>query len=224
MNFRVSWWALAGAFLVALVALGACEQAFTTSPLSWLERDPDNLSKERQIRYAEAALRSGNERAARKAYDALSKNVDEKDDPELNLLLADLAMNAAGISEVLSELLTLALGDDTSLGDPGDLDDTFGAKLNALNYDYVLAAKEQIEAAHTKDERFVAGEQSYLEISLGLVLRAAGIAGGFLVDPPWDSAEVEAGEAADFVDLATVRLDDRSGGWKYVGDFGAILP
>ncbi len=184
----------------ALVVLGACEQAFTTSPLSWLERDPDNMSKDQQIRYAEDALRSGSKSSARKAYDALSKNVDADDPAELNLLLADLAMNASGFADTTGDLLELAFAED--LGNADKLAEQLEPKLGDLDYDYVLKAKEQIDQVHAKGE--TASEQAYLEVGLALAMRAANANDGSF-DP--DDGD-EWGDAKDFAAEAATRLDD----------------
>ncbi len=189
--------------LAAAVALGSCEQAFTTSPLSWLERNPDNMSKEQQIRYAEDALRSGSTSSASKAYDALSKNVDGDDPAELNLLLADLAMSASGFADTTGDLLKLAF--DGKLNSEQDLQDQLGSKLSELDYDYIVKAKDQIEQVHAKGQ--VASEQAYLEVGLALVMRAANESGG-VFDPDNPETAAEWDHAKDFAETAAAELPD----------------
>lgn len=204
------------AVLAALAVLGACEQAFTTSPFSRLERDPENMSKQQLIRYAEDALRSGSQSAARKAYEALSGKVDDDDGAELNFLLADLAMSASGFSEVVPDLLKLAF--DGELREPAALTERLGGKLGNLRYRYVVAAAEQMEAAHAKGA--AANEQAYLEIGLGLVMRAANEAGDFDAGGWTNDAETFGLAAKDFVeDAAQNRLEDP----KYIGGLVDLL-
>ena len=197
--------------LAAAVALSSCEQAFTTSPLSWLERDPDNMSKEQQIRYAEDALRSGSKSSASKAYDALSKNVDGDDPAELNLLLADLAMSASGFADTTGDLLKLAF--DGKLNSEQDLQDQLGSKLSELDYDYIVKAKDQIEQVHAKGE--VASEQAYLEVGLALVMRAASATDSF--DPNAGGAEWD--DAQSFGSTAAGNLQDS----ELLQDFNTYL-
>ena len=208
MNSRLLCRSAYAALLVSLSLLVACEQAFTTSPLSWLERDPDNMSKAQQIRYAEDALRSGSRSSARKAYDALSKNVDADDDAELNLLLADLAMNASGFSDALPDLLELAL--DGKLGDQTELENQLENKLGDLSYHYVGEALKQIEAVH--DKGATASEQQYLEVGLALVMRAAHANDGDFNPGVGGDEWVEAEAFVD--DAVNVRLTDP----KYIDD------
>ena len=76
--------------------LGACERIFTVAPISFLQRNPANLDSDQQIAYARDALAAGDTEAMLAAYDLLRTT----DDPETQILVADLALGIAGISSL----------------------------------------------------------------------------------------------------------------------------
>ena len=92
--------------VLVLVLIASCQQIFTFSPLSFLQRDPANLPPEQQIAYAEGALASGDTEAMAVAFNLIQGS----DDPDVALLASDLAIGASG----LTDALTTALGG----GDP----------------------------------------------------------------------------------------------------------
>jgi hypothetical protein len=83
----------------AVFILSGCEQIFTYSPVSFLQRDPSTLSEEQKIRYAELALEGGDTETLRNAYEALEGN----DDPEVRLLASKLAVGASGINDAIAD-------------------------------------------------------------------------------------------------------------------------
>lgn len=93
---------LAGALALLLAS---CESVFTTSLLSFLQRDPSKLSPEQQVAYGRDALASGDPDQMAAAYDVLK----DSDDPSTQLLAADLALGAV---ELEGTLLEAASADD----------------------------------------------------------------------------------------------------------------
>ena len=62
--------------IVVAILFGACERVFTVAPLSFLQRDPANLSNEQLIAYAEDALAAGDRDAMLAAYNLLRTTTD----------------------------------------------------------------------------------------------------------------------------------------------------
>ncbi len=91
----------AAGMLIAAVTLAGCEQFFTTSPFSFLQRDPSNLSPEQQISYARLSLESGDTETQRNAYEAIK----DRDDPEVQLLASKVALGASGIMDAVGSAL-----------------------------------------------------------------------------------------------------------------------
>ncbi len=155
--------------LAALSILG-CEQVFSTNLFSGLERDPSKLSLDQQIVYAQSALASGDSGKMAKAYDALSDSIEGTDDAELNLLAADLALGASDLQAVFDEIMEVALG-DSDLSDQAALADALNGVLGDVDYDYVLEAQAQIDAAEANGG--TVSEEQYLLVAVGLIMQAA---------------------------------------------------
>jgi hypothetical protein len=76
---------------LVLALCAGCQDFFTYSPLGFLERDPETLSKEQQLLYAEQALSSGNEDAMGKALSVvIDQLVDDPNNVKLLLLAGNL--------------------------------------------------------------------------------------------------------------------------------------
>lgn len=91
----------------ALALLAGCDVIFTASPLSFLQRDPDDMTPEQRTRFAEDALASGDPDAIETAYDAIKDDAAASTDGDLQLLAAQLALELAGIGDVLDDLVNL---------------------------------------------------------------------------------------------------------------------
>ncbi|MBN1835619.1 MAG: hypothetical protein JW820_07195 [Spirochaetales bacterium] len=79
--------------------LAGCEAIFTTSLLSFLQRDPAKLSREQQLEWAEQALASGDAVAMAQAYELV------EDDEANELLAARLALELSGVPDVVNEMI-----------------------------------------------------------------------------------------------------------------------
>lgn len=97
--FRRARAALAVMALLVFASLLGCEVIFTTSLLSFLQRDPASLPPAQQVAWAEQALASGDPAAMAAAYDLV------KDDPANALLAARLALELSGVPGVLSQMI-----------------------------------------------------------------------------------------------------------------------
>ncbi|TVR30159.1 MAG: hypothetical protein EA404_12865 [Spirochaetaceae bacterium] len=158
------------AALPLLLLLVGCEQVFSTNIFSGLDRDPSRLSFEQQVNYGHQAVHSGNRKKMAKAYDALADSLQDNNnkDPELNSLAATLALGASGLSGLLADFFELA--SNTSFGDAAALGAALDDKLDKVNYSYIDAAVEQIEAI--RDNGGTPSEQQYVFAAIGLVLKA----------------------------------------------------
>lgn len=103
----------AAALILALLA--GCDTIFTASPVSFLQRDPDDMSPEQRTKFAEDALASGDPEAIEDAYDAIKDDASSSTDGDLQLLAAQLALELAGISDVLDDLVNIDF--DATLAD-----------------------------------------------------------------------------------------------------------
>jgi hypothetical protein len=150
---------LAAAFAVAAL-FGGCDAIFTTSPVSFLQRDPDNMSLDQRINYARDALASGDEDAIADAYDAIKDDAVASTDSELHLLAAELALALSGLESALDHLLNIdfalalagenatyinglvALLDGTYAGESADFYQSAAAQPDAAlaGADYILGA------------------------------------------------------------------------------------
>jgi hypothetical protein len=91
--------------LLCLLAVSGCEALFTTSPLSFLQRDPSKLSDDQKISWAEAAWASGDEEAMADAYAAIADLATGSSDPELTYLAANLALELSGVPGIVDSIL-----------------------------------------------------------------------------------------------------------------------
>ena len=158
------------AALPLLLFLVGCEQIFSTNIFSGLDRDPSRLSFEQQVNYGRQAVHSGDRKKMAKAYDALADSLQDNNntDPELNSLAATLALGASGLSGLLADFFELA--NNTSFGDAAALGAALDDKLDKVNYSYIEAAVDQIEAIRTNGG--TPSEQQYVFAAIGLVLKA----------------------------------------------------
>lgn len=109
-----------------LLNLSTCEEIFTASPFSGLDRDPSDFDLDRKIEYAEQALASGNLTYIEKAFDAL--DAENSTDSEICLLTAKCANELAGMPEIYA-----AMYDSESEYYLGDIDFNNVDDMNELN-------------------------------------------------------------------------------------------
>lgn len=94
--------------ITAFVFVG-CEQFFTYSPLSFLQRDPSTLPMDQRISYARLALEGGDKETQKDAYNAIKGS----DDPEVQLLASKVAVGASGLNDAIANAADALLAGDT---------------------------------------------------------------------------------------------------------------
>ncbi|MFW5744904.1 MAG: hypothetical protein ACOC2D_16635, partial [Spirochaetota bacterium] len=151
---------LLGAFTLLLAS---CENVFTTSLFSFLQRDPSRLSPEQQVAYGRDAIASGDPEAMAEAYEHLK----DSDDPETQLLAADLALGAVELEETLLEV--------ASADDPvATLEDA----LDDLTDDDYAMMRDAAALVDSADESVEPTAEQYFFAAAGLIAAAADENGG----------------------------------------------
>jgi hypothetical protein len=153
------------AFAVLLLAV-SCESVFTTSPLAFLQRDPANLSPAEQVTYGEDALASGDPEKMGEAYAALK----DTDDPDTQLLAADLALGAAELEASVAE----AVADLSAGGDPETVLEETLSGFSQDDLERLAGAADLIDAA---DDSVQPTAEQYAFAAVGLIAVAADEAG-----------------------------------------------
>ncbi|MFO7848703.1 MAG: hypothetical protein R6V67_01975 [Spirochaetia bacterium] len=146
-------------FIAAAVALpllfAGCEDFFTTSPLSWAQRDPSKLSADQQISYAEFALGSGDTEKLKDAYNAIK----DSDDPEVQYLASQVAIGASGINDAISG----------ALEDPDNTD--LETVLNEIDGEWLDKAEASLSAAEDGDAEI--SSEDYVTVAAAAAIRYA---------------------------------------------------
>ena len=194
--------------LSVLVIFSACQAVFTYSPFTFLQRDLASLPPEQQVTRAQEALRSGDADQMADAYEIVAAMLDSSEDPELDLLAADLAFGASGIMEVF----TTVLQDPESIS--GATSDDLEEILASLNLDLISDG-----AGHVQDAVDAEGEVTeaqYILAASALIAGAAEKAGGFEEmatltsgDPGYDDLQdaeafLQAAEATDLLEMFSI--------------------
>ena len=184
------------ALFAVLAILGSCQAVFTYSPVEFLQRDVSTLPAEQQVGRAESALASGDIEDMKEAYDAVSILLEATpDDPELQLLAADLAFGASGVTEVFTNLLEDP--DSLTASTPEDL----VAILDTIDLGLIAEGTSHIESA-VENGADVQDSQLILA-SASLIASAAESAGGFEelstldANDPADQGAIEQLESAE---------------------------
>ena len=187
------------AAIVVLLALASCENVFTTSPLSFLQRDAANLSPEQQIQFANDALASGDEDTMAEAYNVLK----DSDDPETQILASELALGAAG----LQSAVTAALGDISGGGDTGTVLEETLAGFTAEDFALMSEAAALLDAA---DGTVTPTPEQYAFAAIGLMAVAVEENGGSTTGldavGPGDPGYEETQQAEAFLEAAAAAL------------------
>lgn len=180
--------------LVALSLLAACESVFTTSPLAFLQRDPSKLSPEQQVAYGHDALASGDPAKMAAAYEALK----DSDDPNTQLLAADLALGAV---ELEATLLAAAGADDPVAA----IDDA----LEGFTDDEIAMMANAAALVDAADDTVAPTAEQYFFAAAALITVAADANGGTTgldgltpADPGYDEVQ----QAQAFLDAAQAAL------------------
>ena len=202
-------------FVVLLIGvsilIASCQAVFTYSPFSFLQRDISTRPVAEQVTRARDALTTGDREQMEEAYAVVAALLEENaDDPELNLLAADLAFGASGMTDVF----TSALEDIDAIaeGTPEDLAET----LESLDIELIEAGVDHVRAAEEAGGEVT--ETQYVIAGAALLSSAVDQAGGFEElgdleegDPGYDDLQdaqefLEAGNATDLLDLFELDL------------------
>jgi hypothetical protein len=160
------------AMLVFFICTG-CQNVFTFSPFSGLQRDPSNMSPEQKKQYALDALSSGDAESMGEAYDAIADLLaDDPDNGELHLLAADLAIGASGVGDLMNSI-------DPESGSP-DMD----SLLEGLDTDLLAGVDDHVAAAENAGE--TPSDSQYINAGAALVADAADDSGSF-DDIDWEN-------------------------------------
>lgn len=179
--------------LTAAVLFCSCQAVFTFSPFSGLQRDPSTLSAEQQMTWAESVLATGDTESMAEAYAIIQALLaDNPDDPELNLLAANLAIGASGLSGLLTSI-------DTSSGT-----ETLEASLETLDYEILGEVAQHVTTAAENGGEV--SESEYVNAAAAIVMVEANEGGGFdTID--WDNPSEELQTALDFAELGGVDIE-----------------
>lgn len=137
--------------LVVLMFIG-CQDVFTFSPFEALQRDPASLPDEQKKTYATSVLANGTREEMNEAYTIISDMAEKnKDDGDLQLLAADLAMGSSGMGDIIDSVSTLISSGSTEevTEDPEGSLESFETMVENLDTEKLTAVSTYIEAAET---------------------------------------------------------------------------
>jgi len=197
MNRRIAaTMAMCGALvLLGSLLLAGCQAVFTTSLLSFLQRDPANLPADQQVAWAEQALASGDPQAMAQAYELVKNN------PDQAYLAASLAAELSGVPQALADAIAdldniLSAGfDDADM--QAFLDDYFAS----LDGPYAVEAGTHFQDVMASSPSELTGQDIIIG-ALCLVFGAVYADGAF---GSADPAEVTA--ADDFISAGVTALE-----------------
>jgi hypothetical protein len=161
---------LPAAALLAMLLAG-CQAVFTTSPFSFLQRDPADLPPEQQAAWAEQALASGDPAAMAKAYAVI------KDNPDQAYLAASLAAELSGVPQALAD----AIADLDTILDwttGAEAEAYFDAFLTSVDSWYAAEAAVRFDAVLTSSPSELTGTDMVMG-ALCLAFVAADASGSF---------------------------------------------
>lgn len=195
--------------LALSLVLAGCENFFTSSPLAFLQRDPASLSAEQQIQYAEDALTSGDTEAMESAYEVLK----DSDDPETQLLAADLALGAAELEGAVTEAVAgIAAGDD--------VETTLETALDGFTDEDLALMEAAATLVDDADAETAPSSEQYVYAAIGLVAVAVDSAGDF---ETLDGTEPEIVKAEEFLQAAVDQLNAEGESTELVEEIQVLL-
>jgi len=196
--------------LVAL-ALVSCEAVFTTSPVAFLQRDPENLSPEQQITYGRDALASGDEEAMAEAFEALK----ESEDAETQVLAAELALGASGLETALTD----SLGE---LSAGGDTDAILADALGSFEEADLALMGEAAALLDAADETVTPTPEQYAFAAVGLMAVAIEENGGTTTGLS-SGGSPEVAKAEEFLQAATSGLQASGESTELLDELLAVI-
>jgi len=192
--------------------LMACEKVFTTTPLEFLQRSPENMTAEQRMTYAEDALASGDTQAMIDAYNALLSDTSDA----AVYLAAQLAIEISGISDLL---LGVVAGTTTlpESGDSATITDWIDSNGGADTITYLIAAGDKLASVDSTE----LSTMDYVYGSLGLALEAAQQDDGSV-----DFANVDVekmSDAQDFVEEALANMSEDDPSYAFLDSYNTYL-
>jgi len=188
--------------LMFLLLSAGCQAIFTSSPLSFLQRDPANLPLDQKITWAENALASGDPEAMATAYNAI------KDESGVDYLAANLALELSGVPQLLFEVI----GGDVAIDNQADLENF----LQQLDSSYISAAGGHYNDTLANDPASLTGTD-YILGAASLLFKAAELNSGSM------GAGIVTTDAAAFAaaGLGTMSVDDPA--YEYMDQLNTFI-
>ena len=178
--------------IMTMVFAAGCEAFFTFNVFSGLQRDPASLPPEQQVNYAEEALASGDTEAMKAAYPLIAQQAAaDPDDPELQLLAADLAIGASGVNDLIADF-------DPDTATAADLNEA----LADVDTELLGAVDGYVQAA--EDAGGTVSQSQYANAAASIVINEADAAGGF-ENIDWDT-DPEIQRAKQYADNAGIDI------------------
>jgi hypothetical protein len=194
---------------LVLVMVG-CQDVFTFSPFTGLQRDISDLSPEQQISYAQGILETGDTDKIKAAYEqisALVEDVDPEDDPDLYLLAADMAIGASGLTDVLTDFVSGGVDPEN----PPDFEEIIGEYSEEELTDMVESISEAggyIEAVAGVEGATISSSQ-YVVAGAGIVVGKIAEADGDMEAVDWEDPEIIT--AIEYAELGGVDMNSYFG-------------
>jgi len=202
--------------LAALLATAGCERVFTTSPFTFLQRDPSQYSAAQLVSFAEDALASGDQDSMLAAFELLRGS----SDPQTQLLAVDLGLGAVGmeaaITATIAGLAAEGADPETVIGDA--LAGFTDAELQIL-----------VESAALLDAAAESGTPSadqYTLVAVGLIAAAAASEGIENLTSPTPNSDAEAyvTQAGEFLAAAEAILVTENQSTDILSGFDDLIP
>ena len=171
----------------------SCQAVFTFSPFSAFQRDPANLPAEQQLAWAESMLATGDAELMAEAYAIIiALLAEDPDNPELNLLAANLAIGGSGLGSLLTSI-------DTSSGT-----ESLETSLETLDYELLGEVAQYVTTASENGGEV--SETEYVNAAAAIVMVEANEEGGF-DNIDWENPSEELQTALDFAELWGIDIE-----------------
>ncbi|MFP4377739.1 MAG: hypothetical protein ACLFP4_11905 [Spirochaetales bacterium] len=198
--------------VLSVLLVTSCENFFTNSPFSAFRRDPASMSEAQKQAFARDVLASGDRAAMEEAYNDLK----ESEDPETQLLAADLAIGAVGLDSAFIG----AVGD---LESGADAEATIDAAIESFEDDDFTMLAEAAALVDEADASSTPTPEQYLYAAVAMIAVAANQNGGATgLDSSHDPAvETSVTQAQEFLDAAYAGLQAAGESTELLDSLGA---
>jgi hypothetical protein len=205
------------ALLLAALLLGGCEQVFTFSPVSFLQRPASSMTPAQQIAFGQQALASGDTTKMAEAYTALSANASSKD---AQYTAAQIGVELSGAPQLLVEALS---GSVTVPTTPEEVTSLLAT--SALSPDYLIGAANNLVTAASLGETL-----GTTDLAMAAVGRAFAAAqepdGSFSFDSAtWTPEQVSLGnEAQALAQAAAASVPPSDPLYALIAPYAGLIP